>query len=150
MPGEKRFRTSFMGGFKKSDVNAYIEKVIGEFEKRLKEKDEEAANLENQYKEYRFKYEELLKNADQINKDRAKIAEVLLKAQEQAGSMLEQARIEAIEEKKKLEEAIEQEKEKLVDIRQEMKGLKTDVVSTLKKYEAQLGVFISEDDEEAG
>lgn len=150
MPGEKRFRTSFMGGFKKADVNAYIEKILGEFDDKLKEKDDEIASLKNQTKDFKTKYEELSKRGDQINEDRDKIAEVLIKAQEKAQVMLEDARLEALDEKKKLEEIIEQEKERLVDIRQEMKTLKSEVVSTLKKYENQLGLFVQENDEQAG
>ena len=148
MPGEKRFRTSFMGGFNKADVNTYIEKILREFDDKLKEKEDEIVVLNNQSKEYRVKYEELLKRADQINEDRAKIASVLIRAQEKAELMVEDARIEAIEEKKKLEDVIEREKERLVDIRQEMKALKGEVVSTLKKYESQLGNFIKDDEDE--
>lgn len=152
MPGEKRFRTSFMGGFKKADVNAYIEKILGEFDIKLKEKDDEIGQLKSQNKDVRTRYEELLTKADQINEDRAKISEVLIKAQEKADMMLESARQEALEEKRQLEDAIEQDKEKLVDIRQEIKGLKGEIVSTLKKYEAQLVTIVQEDeeDEEAG
>ncbi len=152
MPGEKRFRTSFMGGFKKADVNSYIEKILGEFDVKLKEKDDEIGQLKNQNKDIRTRYEELLRKADQINEDRAKIAEVLIRAQEQADQMMENARQEALEEKRQLEDAIEQDKERLVDIRQEIKGLKGEIVSTLKKYESQLVTIIQDDegDEEAG
>ena len=150
MPGEKRFRTSFMSGFNKADVNSYIEKILREFDDKLKEKDDETTTLKNQNKEYKFKYEELLKRADQINEDRDKIAEVLIKAHEKADMMVEDARAEALDEKKKLEDVIEQEKEKLIDIRQELKMLKSEVVNTLKKYDTQLGTFLQVEDEEAG
>lgn len=150
MPGEKRFRTSFMGGFKKSDVNTYIEKILREFDDKLKEKDDEITTLKNQSRDIRLKYEELSKKADQINDDRAKIAYVLIKAQEKAELMLEDARIEALEEKKKLEGVIEQEKERLVDIRQEMKNLKDEVVNTLRKYDSQLGTFSASEEDMTG
>ncbi len=149
MPGEKRFRTSFMGGFKKADVNSYIEKILGEFDVKLKEKDDEIGQLKSQNKDIRSRYDDLLRKADQINEDRAKIAEVLIRAQEQADQMLENARQEALEEKRQLEDAIEKDRERLVDIRQEIKGLKGEIVSTLKKYESQL-VTIVQDEEEAG
>ncbi len=149
MPGEKRFRTSFMGGFKKSDVNAYIEKILGEFDDKLKEKDDEIANLKLQGKDVRAKYEEFQKKSDQINEDRAKIAEVLIKAQEKADLMLENARLEALEEKRQLEATIEQDREKLVDIRQEVKSLKGEIVNMLKRYESQLGE-LARDEADAG
>ncbi len=144
MPGEKRFGTSLFG-FKKVDVNTYIEKLLREFDDKLKEKDEEISALKNQNREFKQKYEELFRKADQINEDRERIASVLIKAQQQAQSMLLEAREEALEEKRKLEETIEIEKEKLVDIRQELKTLKSEVVNTLKKYEAQLGGIINEE-----
>lgn len=147
MPGERRFRGA-MFGFKKSDVNLYIEKLLKEFDDKLKEKDDEIASLKNQNREIRIKYEEIARKADQINEDRAKIADVLIKAQEKAQLMLEDAKSKALEEKKKLEEMIEQERERLVDIKAELKTLKAEVVNTLRRYEGQLSQII--DDEAAG
>lgn len=144
MPGEKRFRTSFLGGFKKSDVNSYIEQIVEEHSAEVTANEKEIETLKNQCKEYRLKYEELSQKSSQIEENRAKIADVLIQAQEKAERMVEEARIEALEERKKLEDTIEQEREKLVDIRQEIKSLKSEVVTTLKKYETQLGSFISE------
>ena len=144
MAGEKRFRTSLFG-FKKSDVNYYIEKILKEFDDKLKEKDDEVASLKNQMRDVRTKYDDLSKKADQINEDRAKIGDVLIKAQEKAEMILEDARLQAFEEKKKLERMVEEEKEKLVDIKQELKILKAEVVNTLKKYETQLNEFAEND-----
>jgi F0F1-type ATP synthase membrane subunit b/b' len=141
MAGEKRFGTSLFG-FKKSDVNAYIEKILKEFDEKLKEKDDEINSLKNQSRDLKSKYEDLLKKAEQINEDRAKIADVLIKAQEKAELIVEDARMQAIEEKKNLEQMVEAEKEKLVDIKQELKTLKSEVINTLKKYEGQLSDMI--------
>jgi len=104
---EKRFRTSFMGGFKKSDVNAYIERMLKEFDEKLKSKDDEISVLRNQNRELKSKYEELQQNADEINEARVKIGDVLIQAREKAEAMLEDARAEAAEEKRRLEEANE-------------------------------------------
>lgn len=145
MSGEKRFGTS-MFGFAKSDVNSYIEKMLREFDEKLKNKDDEIGALKNQLKEVRFKYDELKRNAEQINEDRSKIASILLKAQEKAEEMLEEAKKQALDEKKKLEHLVEEEREKLVDVKGELKTLKSEVVKTLKKYEGQLN-SITKDDE---
>jgi len=142
MAGEKRFGNSFFG-FKKSDVNSYIEKMLTEFDDKLKEKDNEIMLLKSQNKEIKNKYEEFAKKAEQINEDRAKIGDVLIKAQEKAELMVSEAKIQALDEKKKLDEIIEHEKEKLVDIKDELKTLKSEVVNTLKKYEGQLGEMIN-------
>jgi archaellum component FlaC len=147
MPGEKRFRTSLFG-FGKSDVNLYIEKILKEFDDKLKAKDEEIADLKEQVKDIKSKYDDLVSKADMINEDRSKIAEVLIKAQEKAEIILEDARAEALEEKKKLEETIEAEKEKLVDIKRELNILKTEAINALKKYESQLSGIIGNEENE--
>lgn len=144
MSGEKRFGSSFMG-FNKSDVNNYIEKILKEFDDRLKDKDEEISTLKNQNREIKIKYDDLSNKADQINEDRTKIAEVLIKAQEKADKIIEDARQEALEEKKKLDQMIELEREKLVDSKEELRVLKSEVTTTLKKFEIQLDTLIGED-----
>lgn len=141
MSGEKRFRSSFLG-FKKTDVNEYIEKMLKDFEGELKVKDDELLSLKSQFRDVKSKHDELAQKAEQINEDRTKIADVLIKAQEKADLMLADAKVQALEEKRKLEYILESEKEKLVDIKQEIKGLKSEVVSTLKKYETQLDSLV--------
>ncbi len=144
MAGEKRFRTSLFG-FKKADVNYYIEKILKEFENRLKAKDAEIDAAKEKGKDYRLKYEGIVDKADQIETDRSKIASVLIKAEEKAEEILAQAREKAIEEKADIEKEIEQEKERLVDAKLELKKLKDEVVGTLRKYENQLGEIIEEE-----
>ena len=81
MAGQKRFGTSLFG-FKKKDVNNYIEKILQEFDRRLKEKDDEADSLKAKNMELSSKYEDLAKKAKQIDDNREKIADVLIKAEE--------------------------------------------------------------------
>ncbi|MDD4494438.1 MAG: hypothetical protein PHV32_08855 [Eubacteriales bacterium] len=145
MAGEKRFRTSLFG-FKKNDVNYYIEKILKEFENRLKAKDDEVDAAKEKGREYKMKYESIADKAAQIDIDRNKIADVLIKAQEKAEAIINEAREKAIEEKADIERAIETEKEKLVDAKHELKKLKDEVVETLKRYESQLGGIIEQDE----
>lgn len=149
MAGEKRFRTSFFG-FNTSDVNFYIERMLQEFDDRLKKKEDEITTLKNQNREIRIKYEDMTKRSQQIDEERARIADVLIKAQEKGQLMIDDARVQAMEEKRKLDTVIEKEKEKLIDIKQEIKLLKSEVVSTLKKYEEQLNDFVSDESEASG
>lgn len=135
--GEKRFRTSILG-FKRTDVNTYIEKILKEFDDKLQEKDEQISALVNQVKDMKLRYGELAQKADQVNDDRVKIGDVLIKAQEKADLIIEDARNKAMEEKRRIEVVIEQEREKLVDLKGEIRFLKSELTSTLKKYESQL------------
>jgi len=147
MPGEKRFRTSLFG-FRKSDVNSYVEKILREFDNMLKEKENEINNIKSQNEEIKERYNELLSKAEQINVDRAKVADALIQAQEKAERILEEARNQALQEKKSIEELIEREKEKLIDIKEELRGLKSEAAGVLKKYEMQLGNLINKGIEE--
>src|SRR5690554_4904791 len=97
MAGQKRFGTSLFG-FKKKDVNYYIEKILQEFDSRLKQKDEEIHNLREKNREIGSKYEDLAKKANQVEESREKIADVLIRAEEKAATILSEAKQQAIEE----------------------------------------------------
>ncbi len=137
MAGEKKFGTSLFG-FKKADVNAYIERIIREFDQRLKEKDDENSNLKAQVKEMKAKYEETWQEAEKVMREKEKIAGVLLQAQEKAETMMVEAQEKALQEKSRLDQVLEVEKEKIVDIKRELKGLKSQIADILSKYEQQI------------
>lgn len=144
MAGEKRFGTSLFG-FKRSDVNSYLEKILREFDDNIKEKEAEISTLKNSNKEIKAKLEELLEKAEQVNEERAKIADVLVRAQEKAEFMLEEARAKANEEKKVLEEMIEKEREKYVDIKKQLKELKCTAADVIKSFEVQVDGLAKEE-----
>jgi cell division initiation protein len=144
MAGKKRFNSSLFG-FKKSDVNEYIEKMLEEFVQKVNGKDKELLDTKNQLDEVSSKYEEISKMADEIKQDKDKIAGIFEKAQGQADMIIQDAKIQAIEEKKDIEALIEKEKEKLVDLKREIKDLKEDVSIVLKGYQTQLDNMIGPD-----
>lgn len=146
MSGKRRFRLSIRG-FNKEDVNKYIESVIDDFERKLKEKDDEISALREENSQLRMKYEELLKKEQQINEERARIADVLIKAEEKAQMIIKEAEERANEERLKIEEIIEKEKEKLVDIKEEIRALRKGITFTLKKYNEQLEDILGEQEE---
>lgn len=137
MAGEKKFGTS-MFGFKRADVNAYIERIIREFDQRLKEKDDENSALKSQLKELKQKYDQLSHDTEALMRDKEKIAGVLLQAQETAEMMMAEAKDKAIKEKNRLSELLESEREKFVDMRRELKELRKQIHDMLLKYEQQL------------
>lgn len=140
----KRFRDAVYG-FNKEDVNLYIEKMLKDFDERLKEKDEEISFMKNQNRELRSRLDEMMAKSDEIEALKDKITGVLVKAQEKAELMISEARVQALEEKKKIDDLTEQEKERLVDLRTELKALKTAVAITLRRHEGQLGEILQDD-----
>lgn len=165
--GEVKFRTAVMG-FNKTDVKNYIEQITEEFQNKLREKDDELVKLRNQNKELKTQVEELTKKLEEqtkekpepkvepvveqkteekvnINEEKMKIADVLIKAQEKANSIIEEAKNKAYEEKRKIEEAIERDREKLVDMKGEIKKLRDAVIETLRKFEVELNTHVKDE-----
>lgn len=133
----KKFSTS-MFGFKKSDVNAYLERVIREFDQVIKEREEENSKLKAELNELRAKYDELSHETEFMLKEKEKIAGVLLQAQEKAETIMKEAQDNALKEKIKLDQLLESEKEKIVDIKLELKQLRSHIIDILSKYEKQI------------
>lgn len=135
MSGEKKFGSSAFG-FNKSDVNAYIEKIIHEFDQRLKEKDDEISNLKLQIREMKTRYETTSQDSQFLSKEKERIAGALIQAQEKADAIMEEARARAAEEKVRLEQTLENERERIIDIKRDVKSIKTQVVDMLTKYQS--------------
>ncbi len=149
MAGEKKFGSALFG-FKRSDVNAYIERIIREFDQRLKEKDDENSTLKFQVKELKMKFDQVYEEAEHLTKEKEKIAGVLLQAQEKAETMMAEAQDKALKEKIRLDQLLESEKEKIVDIKREIKGLKSQITDLLSRYEEQIDeTMINIDNREA-
>jgi|BioPla2DNA2_1021312.scaffolds.fasta_scaffold57972_1 cell division septum initiation protein DivIVA len=137
MSGEKKFGSSAFG-FNKSDVNAYIEKILYEFDLRLKEKDDEISNLKLQIREMKTRYESTSQNNLSLTKEKERIASALITAQETADAIMEEAKERAAEEKKRLEATLESEREKIIDIKRDVKAMKVYIVDMLNKYQRLL------------
>ena len=120
MAGEKKFGSTPFG-FSKSDVNAYIEKIIHEFDQRLKEKDDEISNLKLQIREMKARFDST--GAENLNlaREKERIASALIQAQEKADAILEDTKTRAAQEKMRLDRALEDEREVIIDLKREVK-----------------------------
>ena len=147
MDNEFKFRGTALG-YNKNDVNGYIDQLTQDYQSKIKEKDDELVRLRNQNKELKSQLEENFKKISDNTGEKAKIAEVMLKAQDTAQNILEEARITALEEKSKIEEAAEQEREKLVDLKSQLKKFKDTVSETLTLFQAEVVNIIKDNDKE--
>ena len=137
MPGEKKFGTSPFG-FSKSDVNAYIEKMVREFDQRIKEKDDEISNLKMQIREMKARYETAESESVQLSKEKERIANTLIQAQEKADAIVEEARKQAQQEKSRLDAELENEREKIIDLKRDIQSIKENVIELLTKFQSLL------------
>ena len=67
-----------------------------------------------------------------------KVANALITAEDQAKKIIENSRIESMQEKERIESLIEMEKEKLLDIKKEVIDLKEKTINLLDKYSSEM------------
>lgn len=137
MSGEKKFRTG-VSGYNKEDVNEYIERILSEFDTRLKEKDDEISSLKTQARDLKNRLDQAGTDVSAAAKDRERISNVLIQAQQKADTMLEEARTEAESEKERLEKLLEGHRESLIDIKRDIRDMKAHVSDMLAKYATNL------------
>ena len=130
MENEKKFNTE-MFGYDKKEVEEYLREMKADYESSLQAEKAEINRLSNEITIIRKKLERY--DTEYIEKQE-KVANALITAEDQARNILENARQEALNEKKRIESVIEVEKEKLLDIKREVIDLKERTVRVLEKY----------------
>ena len=81
---------------------------------------------------------EMLNNKKSIEEAKANISEVLIKAEQQAKAIIEDAKNQAIEERQEIDTMIETEKEKLIDAKIELAMLKDKAKDLITKFTEDL------------
>lgn len=122
-----------MYGFKKSDVNVYIESLVRDFEVKIRQKETEIEILKS-------KLTELEAKSDMNAGDKAKIADVLIQARADADRIREEARISAENERKVLEEKVEIERQNLIRIKERVREFRLGISALLNEFDSKLVV----------
>lgn len=138
---QKRFQNS-MFGFNKEAVNTYVENLTKDYEEKLTSKDSEIEKLMNQLKNVSKKYEEIKLEEERILTEKEKISKALVSANEKAEKIVEEAKERVMAEVVELEAAAEKEREKIVDIKRELKEMKSEASIILEKYEKAINDIV--------
>ena len=144
---QKRFQNSMLG-FNKSNVNTYIENLTRDYEEKLTAKDIEIEKMIAQLKSVNKKYESIRLDEERILTEKEKISRALVSANEKAEKIVDEAKSTISAEVSELELIAEKERERLVDIRTELKAMKADAKAILAKYEKAINDIIIEEPEE--
>lgn len=134
MENDKKF-SSEMFGYDKREVEDYIKSLKAEYESKLQAERSDANRVSNELTIVKKKLERY--EVDYIEKQE-KVANALITAEDQAKKIIETSRNEAIQEKERIEQLIEMEKEKLLDIKKEVIDLKEKTVRLLDKYSQEM------------
>jgi len=125
-------------GFKKKQVVEYIENVIAKYNDTLLDKKNEHNNLLKAYEELFKKYNELALAYNAIQKDKEKIADTLINAENTARNVIEIAKHQAVEEKTKLVEQAEEARENIVVRKRMIRDLRLDLREMITNLEKEM------------
>ena len=134
MENEKKF-SSEMFGYDKREVDDYIKSIKAEYESKLQAERSESNRVSNELTIVKKKLERY--EVDYIQKQE-KVANALITAEDQAKKIIETSRTEAVQEKERIEQLIEREREKLLDMKKEVIDLKEKTVRMLDKYSQEM------------
>ena len=124
-----------MFGYDKREVEEYIKAMKAEYETRIQAEKSDANRIANELTILKRKLEKY--EIDYIAKQE-KVANALITAEDQAKKIIENSRIESMQEKDRIEHLIEMEKEKLLDIKKEVIDLKEKTIAILDKYSNEM------------
>ena len=130
MENEKKFDTE-MFGYDKKEVEEYIKDMKADYEGRIQLEKAEVNRLSYEITIIRKKLERY--DSEYLEKQE-KVANALITAEDQSKAIIENARQQAMNEKNRIEDLIDAEKEKLLDIKKEVVELKERTIRVLEKY----------------
>lgn len=138
MDNDKKFSNE-MFGYDKKEVEEYIKAIKAEYESKLQAERSDSNRMANELTIIKKKLEKY--ESDYVQKQE-KVANALITAEDQSKKILENARNEANQEKERIENLIEMEKEKLLDMKKDVLELKEKTVDLLNKYSEDINQLI--------
>lgn len=121
-------------GLNKKDVEAYVASIKQDYESELKKQNTELLAMKAENAKLNERINQLLSDKRAVDDAKANISEVLIKAEQQAKAIIEDAKNKAIEERQEIDVLIEAEKEKLIDTKIELAMLKDKAKDLINKF----------------
>ncbi len=121
-------------GLNRKEVELYIADIKHSYEEELKRQNTELLAMKAENAKLNERLNEMLNNKRSIDEAKANISEVLIKAEQQAKSIIDDARNKALEERQEIDAQIESEKEKLIDTKIELAMLKDKAKDLINKF----------------
>ena len=125
-------------GLNRKDVELYIAGIKSDYEAELKKQNTELLAMKAENAKPNERLNEMLNNKKSVEEAKANISEVLIKAEQQAKAIIEDAKNQAIEERQETDTMIEAEEEKLIDAKIELAMLKDKAKDLITKFTEDL------------
>lgn len=127
---EKTFKSEIFG-LNKKEVEKFVNQMKCDYEEKISKLNEENNIL-------RAKNEELLSKEEEVKAKTILVSDALIKAEMQAKEIIQEAVNKAKIERAEIDNQIEQEKEKLIDIKRKILELKETVQVSLGDFATEL------------
>lgn len=128
-------------GLNKKDVETYIASIKDDYEKELMDQSKKLQEMKNENARLNEKINTLMKEKTEIEQSKAQISDVLIKAQEQAKQIIEDARKQAEKERQDVELLVEDQRERLINAKIELAMLKDDAKKVIEKFTDDISKF---------
>ncbi len=138
---DKIFEKEF-NGFNKKQVNEYLENLVVQYEGMIQSKDKACEELQKTCEDLRAKYEALSASYISLQEEKAKVANALINAEATAQSILEQAKKDAVEERKALEAQAEVQRSVIVDRNRLLRNMRIDVDQMFEELKENIQVSL--------
>ena len=125
-------------GLNRKEVENYIYGMRSNYEAELKRQNNELLAMKAENAKLNERLNEMMSTKRSVDEAKFSISDVLIKAEQQAKTIIEDARNQAMEEKQEIDELIEIEKEKLDDARAELATLKDRAKVLINKFTEDL------------
>ena len=125
-------------GLNRKEVESYIASIKDDYERELMEQTKQLQDMKNENIKLNEKIQALMKEKKEVDASKANISDVLLKAEQQAKQIIEDARKQSEKEKQDIDVLIEEQREKLIDAKIELAMLKDKAKELITKFSDDL------------
>lgn len=125
-------------GLNRKEVENYIDSIKSDYEAELKRQNTELLAMKSENARLNELLTEMTNNKKAVDDARASISDVLIKAEQQAKTIIDDAKSKAIEERQEIDAQLEAEKEKLIDAKIELAMLKDKAKDLIAKFTEDL------------
>lgn len=125
-------------GLNRKEVENYIDSIKSDYEAELKRQNTELLAMKSENARLNELLTEMTNNKKAVDEARASISDVLIKAEQQAKTIIDDAKSKAIEERQEIDAQLEAEKEKLIDAKIELAMLKDKAKDLITKFTEDL------------
>ena len=128
-------------GLNRKDVETYIASIKDDYEKELMDQSKKLQEMKNENARLNERINALMKEKTEIEQSKAQISDVLIKAQEQAKQIVEDARKQAEKERQDVELLVEEQRERLINAKIDLAMLKDDAKKVIEKFTDDISKF---------